>query len=77
MLLNSFVLVGVIVSHDTLLSTVEFNLNPATNGGPAIAILQNAAIPCEVKIGQTIYVIKEESQELAVITCRKDENESR
>jgi len=71
--LSSFVLVGTIISYDSVLSTVEFNLNPATNGGPAIAILQNVAIPCNIKIGQTIYVVKEESQDHATITCRKDE----
>ena len=76
-MLNSFVLVGVIVSHDTLLSTVEFSLNPATNGGPAMAVLHNSAIPCEVKVGQKIYVVKEENQEEAIITCGKDENAGR
>ncbi len=76
MLLNSFVLVGTIISHDAQLSTVEFNLNPATNGGPAMAILQNSAIPCEVKVGQKIYVVKQEQEEDATITCEKV-NESR
>ena len=68
-MLKSFVLIGTIVSHDSLLSTVEFNLNPATNGGPAIAILQNTAIPCEVKVGRKIYVVKQEGEQNAVITC--------
>lgn len=68
-MLSSFVLVGTIISHDVLLSTVEFNLNPATNGGPALAILQNSAIPCEVKVGQKIYVVKQEHEEAATITC--------
>ena len=69
-MLSSFVLVGTIISHDALLSTVEFNLNPATNGGPALAILQNSAIPCEVKAGQKIYVVKQEHEETATITCK-------
>lgn len=73
MALSSFVLVGTIISHDSLLSTVEFNLNPATNGGPAIAILHNAAIPCEVKIGRKIYVVKQENETAAVITCKKSQ----
>ena len=77
MILNSFVLVGTIISHDPQLSTVEFNLNPATNGGPAMAILQNSAIPCEVKVGQKIYVVKQEQEEDATITCKAVENESR
>ena len=69
MTLSSFVLVGTIISHDAVLSTVEFNLNPATNGGPAIAVLQNSAIPCEVKVGRKIYVVKQEHETDAVITC--------
>lgn len=71
-MLESFVLVGIIISHDTVLSTVEFNLNPAVNGGPAIGILQNSAIPCEISVGKKIYVVKEESAEHAVITCEAD-----
>jgi len=67
--LESFVLVGVIMSHDTLFSTVEFNINPQTNGGPSIAILPNAAIPCDIEIGKTIYVVKEKSQDIPVISC--------
>ena len=59
--LQSFVLVGTILSHDTVLTTVEFNLNPATNGGPAIGILQNTAIPCEIVVGKKIYVVKDEN----------------
>ena len=76
MTLSSFVLVGTIISHDSVLSTVEFNLNPATNGGPAIAILQNSAIPCEVKVGIKIYVVKQENEIDATITC-ENEDESR
>ncbi len=76
-MLKSFVLVGTIISHDSLLSTVEFNLNPATNGGPAIGILHNSAIPCEVKVGQKIYVVKQEHEEDATITCEAVKNENR
>lgn len=72
MTLKSFVLVGVILSHDQQLSTVEFNTNPAVNGGPSIGILQNSAIPCEVKVGKKIYVVKEEAMEYPVITCEAD-----
>jgi hypothetical protein len=71
MTLSAFVLIGTIISHDSYLSTVEFNLNPATNGGPSIAVLPNHAIPCEVKVGRTIYVVKEKNQLEAVITCEK------
>ena len=70
MTLSTFVLVGTIISHDSFLSTVEFNLNPATNGGPTIAILPNTAIPCNISVGKTIYVVKSLATEPAVISCK-------
>ena len=69
MILNSFILVGTILSHDPVFSTIEFNLNPATNGGPAIAIVPNVAIPCDIKIGKVIYVVKDESMPDSKIIC--------
>jgi len=72
LILESFVLVGVILSHDTMMSTVEFSLNPAVNGGPSIAIMQNSAIPCEVKVGKKIYVVKDKNMEYPTITCEID-----
>jgi hypothetical protein len=76
--LASFVLIGTILSTDSFLSTVEFNLNPATNGGPSIAVLPNKAIPCDIKIGKKIYIVKNDSQKIPVITCEKEaENERR
>tara|TARA_E500000331_G_scaffold340341_1_gene371542 strand:- start:1490 stop:1714 length:225 start_codon:yes stop_codon:yes gene_type:complete len=72
MILNSFVLIGTIMSHDSFLSTVEFNLNPATNGGPSIAVIPNSAIPCEIKIGKNIYVVKDKSMEYPQIVCEID-----
>ena len=71
--LSTFVLVGTILSHDAFLTTVELNLNPATNGGPAIAVLPNEAIPCEIKVGRTIYIVKDEKQEAPVISCASKE----
>ena len=68
--LSTFVLIGTILSHDDVLSTVQFNLNPATNGGPAMAVLQNSAIPCEIKVGQKIYIVKDKNIEHAVISCK-------
>jgi hypothetical protein len=51
---------------------VEFNLNPAVNGGPSIAVLQNTAIPCDVKIGKKIYVVKDKNMEYPQIVCEMD-----
>ena len=71
MTMSTFVLVGTILSHDQFLATVEFNLNPAVNGGAATAVLPVQAIPCEIKVGKKIYVVKEESVESPIISCEK------
>ena len=71
--LETFVLIGTILSFDTVFSTVEFNINPAVNGGPSVAILPNYAIPCEVEVGKKIYVVKNKNQEQPVISCQLEE----
>lgn len=70
MSLSSYVLIGTIISHDMFLSTVEFNLNPATNGGPAIAIIPVNAIPCKINVGKKIYIVKHENIKYPEITCK-------
>ena len=52
--LTAFVLVGTIDSHDGQFATVELNLNPATNAGPAMAVMPVAAFPCEIKEGHIL-----------------------
>ncbi len=74
--LTNFVLIGTIVSSDSFLSTVEFTLNPAVNGGPSIAVLPNEAIPCKIEVGKKIYVVKDDSQDIPVITCEKEVSDS-
>ena len=71
--LTAFVLVGTIDSHDGQFATVELNLNPATNAGPAMAVMPVAAFPCEIKEGDTFYVVKLSELEDAVIVCQKEE----
>lgn len=75
--LKVFILVGTIDSHDGQFATVELNLNPATNGGPAMAVMPVSAFPCEVKEGNTFYVVKLSDIEDAVIVCHKESDESR
>ena len=75
MVLNSFVLVGTILSHDAFLATVEFNLNPATNGGPSVGILPTSAIPCKIQVGKKIYVVKDKNMEHPTISCEVEKNE--
>ena len=62
---------GIVMSHDLFLATVEFNMNPEVNGGPAIAVLPVEAIPCEITVGKKIYVVKDEKQAVPVISCEK------
>jgi len=76
--LKVFILVGTIDSHDGQFATVELNLNPATNGGPAMAVMPVTAFPCEVKEGNTFYVVKLSAAQDAVVICQKEKpDESR
>ena len=71
MTLSSFVLIGTVLSYDEVRATVEFNLNPSTNGGPAIAVLMNSSIPCEIEVGKKIYIVKSEEAEIPEISCER------
>ena len=75
--LATFILVGTIYTHDAQFATVELNLNPATNAGPAIAVMPVAAFPCEIKEGDTFYVVKLSELEDAVVICQKEPDEDR
>lgn len=72
MTLTSFVLIGTILSHDNFLATVEFQLNPETNGVPGIAVIPVEGIPCDVEVGKKIYVVKYKDVEIPAITCKKE-----
>ena len=65
----SFVLVGTIISFDSFLATVEFQTNPPVNGGPSLAVVPVEAIPCDIKVGKKLYVVKYEKQDIPTITC--------
>ena len=71
--MNSFVLIGTILSFDSFLATIEFETNPPSNGAPGLAVLPISAIPCEFKVGSKIYVVKHEKQEIPVISCEKQD----
>ena len=73
--LSTFGVVGTILSYDNFLATIKFDLNPPTNGGAGLAVMPISAIPCDVKIGNIIYVVKQEHQEVPVITCKKEEHD--
>jgi hypothetical protein len=70
--MSSFVLIGTILSFDAFLATIEFQANPPVNGGPSLAIMPVAAIPCGVEVGKKVYVVKHEKQKIPTISCAKD-----
>ena len=71
-MLKTFVLLGVIDSHDSYFATVELNTNPASNGGPATAVMPVNAFPCEIYEGKVFYVVKLHDNQDAVIICQED-----
>tara|TARA_R100001377_G_C3130100_1_gene89006 strand:- start:88 stop:318 length:231 start_codon:yes stop_codon:yes gene_type:complete len=73
--LSTFVLIGTIISYDSFLTTIEFQTNPPSSGAPSIAVMPIDAIPCDIKVGSTIYVVKYKELEVPTIICKKGENE--
>ena len=75
--LTTFVLMGVVDSHDEYFATVELNTNPASNGGAATAIMPVSAFPCVISEGKRFYVVKLHKEHDAVIVCEDKEDEQR
>ena len=76
--LTTFILIGMVDSMDSYFATVELNTTPASNGGPAMAIMPVSAFPCEIYEGKVFYVVKLHEDQDATIVCQKDvKNESR
>jgi len=73
-ILKTFILVGVVDSHDGVFATVELNTNPASNGGPATAVMPVSAFPCEISEGKKFYVVKLHEEQEAVIICEDVNN---
>ncbi len=73
-ILTTFVLMGVIDSHDGVFATVELNTNPASNGGPATAVMPVSAFPCEISAGKVFHVVKLHEDQDAVIVCEDKED---
>ena len=72
--LKIFILIGIVDSHDGQFATVELNLNPATNGGAASAVMPVSAFPCEIKEGSRFFVVKLIEEQEAVIICAADDS---
>ena len=76
-MLTTFILLGMVDSFDDHFATVELNTNPASNGGPATAVMPVSAFPCEIYEGKVFYVVKLHHDEDAVIICQKDVKDER
>ena len=74
-LLTTFILVGMVDSHDATFATVELNNNPSLNGGPATAVMPVSAFPCEIYEGKIFYVVKLEENKEATVVCQKDDKD--
>jgi len=70
--LTTFILLGMVDSFDDHFATVELNTNPASNGGPAIAVMPVNAFPCEIYEGKVFYVVKLSELMDAVVICQED-----
>ena len=70
--LTTFILLGMVDSFDDHFATVELNTNPASNGGPAIAVMPVNAFPCEIYEGKVFYVVKLSELTDAVVICQED-----
>tara|TARA_R100001079_G_C4337323_1_gene105545 strand:- start:210 stop:464 length:255 start_codon:yes stop_codon:yes gene_type:complete len=71
-ILTTFILLGMVDSHDEHFATVELSTNPASNGGPATAVMPVNAFPCEIYEGKVFYVVKLHDNQDAVIICQED-----
>tara|TARA_R100001163_G_C4983360_1_gene138671 strand:- start:432 stop:686 length:255 start_codon:yes stop_codon:yes gene_type:complete len=71
-ILTTFILVGMVDSYDKQFATVEINTNPATNAGPAMAVMPVTAFPCDIYEGKVFYVVKLHDEQDAVIICQED-----
>jgi len=76
-MLTTFILVGMIDSYDAHFATVELNTTPASNGGPATAVMPVTAFPCEIYEGKVFYVVKLHEEMDATIVCQKDVEDER
>jgi len=70
-MLTTFVLVGTVDSKDAYFATVEISMNPATEK-PGHAVMPLTAFPCQIKEGDTFYILKLTEESVPVILCKKD-----
>jgi len=72
-LLTTFLLVGTVDSKDDFFATVEVNLNPPLEAA-SVAVMPISAFPCEIKEGDTFYILKLTEDSIPVIMCKTDKD---
>ena len=75
-LLTTFVLIGTVDSADDFMATVEINMNPATEQ-IGHAVMPLTAFPCEIKEGDTFYILKLTEESVPVIICKQQPEETK
>ena len=75
-LLTTFLLIGTVDSKDEFFATVELNMNPATSQ-PGHAVMPISAFPCEIKEGDTFYILKLTERTDPVIICKETQGEKK
>ena len=70
-MLTTFVLIGTVDSMDEYFATVEINMNPATEQA-GHAVMPLSAFPCQIKEGETFYILKLTEDTLPVILSKQD-----
>jgi hypothetical protein len=67
-LLATFVLTGTVDSTDKFFASVELNLNPPL-AQASLAVIPLSAFPCEIREGDSFYVLKLTKETEPVIIC--------
>ena len=67
-ILTTFVLTGIVDSTDQFFASVEINLNPPL-AESSVAVIPLHAFPCEIKEGDSFYVVKLTEDSEPVIIC--------
>ena len=75
-ILTTFLLIGTVDSKDDFFATVEINMNPKTQQ-TGHAVMPLTAFPCNIKEGDTFYILKLTEDTIPVIICEDTQGESK
>ena len=72
-ILTSFVLTGIVDSTDQFFASVEVNLVPPL-AESSLAVIPLHAFPCDIKEGDSFYILKLTEEKEPVIICGEHSN---